>query len=116
MPRHHYHKLIRDRIPELLLAKGHECSLRRLGPAPYERALRKKIIEEAGELQQARGRDAVLNELVDLQELVDAFRRALHVPAKRFAGMARRKRIARGGFRKRLFLDHTEKARRRRHN
>ncbi|MDD5555947.1 MAG: nucleoside triphosphate pyrophosphohydrolase [bacterium] len=105
MPARRYRKLVRDRIPRIIEARGLRCEVRRLGKAPYARALKEKIREEAAELAAARGRDAVLNELVDLQELVDAHRRLLGVGGRRFRELVRRKRSERGGFSRRLFLE-----------
>ena len=111
MARTYYRKLIRDRIPEIVAARGLRCRTRRLSPAAYARALKEKVLEESRELLGARGRAAVLNELADLRELLDACRRALGVGPKAFARLVRGKRLARGGFRKRLFLEYTEKPR-----
>jgi len=111
VPRTYYRKLVRDRIPEIVAAGGLRCRTRTLSPTAYARALREKVLEEARELVEARGRDAVLNELADLRELLDSFRRLLGVGPDAFERIVRRKRLARGGFRKRLLLDYTEKPR-----
>lgn len=110
-PRTYYRKLIRDRIPEIVEAQGLRCRTRRLSPVAYSRALKEKLLEESRELIEARGRNAVLNELVDLRELLDACRRALGVGPGAFKRLVREKHRARGGFRKRLFLEYTEKPR-----
>jgi predicted house-cleaning noncanonical NTP pyrophosphatase (MazG superfamily) len=106
--RHYYNKLVRDRVPALISEKGRSCKVRKLPATAYARALKAKIREEADELCRARGKGPLLNELIDLQELIDAFRGALGVRAKRFQGLVRCKRRARGGFSKRLFLEYTE--------
>ena len=59
--RTYYRKLIRDRIPEIVSARGLRCRTRRLSPAAYTRALKEKVLEESSELLGARGRAAVLN-------------------------------------------------------
>ena len=101
-------KLVRDRIPEIVAARGVPFSLHRLSASRFPRALREKIREEAEELFHAKGRKAALNELIDLQELVDSYRRILRVPEGRFREMARRKRLARGGFRRRILMEYRE--------
>lgn len=111
MTRTYYRKLIRDRIPEIVAARGLRCRTRTLSPAAYARALREKVLEEARELLDARGRAAVLTELADLRELLDSLRRLLGIRPSAFERLVRKKRLARGGFRKRLLLDYTEKAR-----
>lgn len=101
-------KLVRDRIPEIVAARGIPFSLHRLSASHFARALREKVREEAEELFRARGRTAALNELIDLQELVDSYRRLLRVPEDRFREMALRKRRARGGFRRRILMEYRE--------
>ena len=110
MRRIRYRKLIRDRIPETIAAAGARCRLRRLSRRAFVRALREKLCEEVLELRAARDRSSVLNELIDIQELVDTYRRTLGVSPSRFRAMVERKRRRRGGFRKRLFLEYTEEA------
>ena len=106
--RQKYGKLIRDRIPRIIEESGSSCRVRRLSPGEYGRALREKIREEAEEMLRARGRNALINELIDIQELLDAIRRSLGMGAGIFLEAVRRKRRERGGFRKRLFLEYTE--------
>jgi predicted house-cleaning noncanonical NTP pyrophosphatase (MazG superfamily) len=104
----YYRKLIRDRIPELVSKEGCSCKVRRLSEAAYARALKAKILEEAYELSRARGKGELLNELIDLQELVEAFRVLLGMKPKGFQDKVRQKRLERGGFKKRLFLEYVE--------
>jgi len=108
VPRCYYNKLVRDRIPTLISKKGCSCRVRRLTAAAYPRALKAKIREEADELSTARGKAQLLSELIDLQELVDAYRAVLGIGEKSFRGLVRRKRRMRGGFSERLFLEYTE--------
>lgn len=108
MPRCHYRKLVRDRIPALIAGEGCSCRVRRLSGAAYARALRAKILEEAYELSRARGNGKILNELIDLQELVEAFRALLGAKPKGFHEKVRQKRLERGGFKKRLFLEYVD--------
>lgn len=108
MARKYYRKLVRDRIPAAIEADGLRCRTRSLSRAAYIRALKRKVAEESTELLRARGRAALLNELVDLTEILEALRCALRVRPKAFEGIVREKRLARGGFRKRLFLEYTE--------
>lgn len=108
MPRCHYKKLVRDRIPAIISKEGCSCRVRRLSEAAYARALKAKILEEAYELSRAKGREALLNELIDLQELVESFRALLGMRPKGFHMAARLKRLERGGFEKRLFLEYVD--------
>jgi predicted house-cleaning noncanonical NTP pyrophosphatase (MazG superfamily) len=108
VPKCHYRKLIRDRIPELISQEGCSCKVRRLSEAAYARALKAKMLEEAYELSGAKGKKSLLNELIDLQELVESLRALLGVKPKTFRDLVECKRHKRGGFKKRLFLEYVE--------
>ncbi len=108
MSRCYYKKLVRDRIPTLISKEGCSCRVRRLSTTAYGRALKAKILEEAYELSGAKGKEALLNELIDLQELVESFCALLGMKPKSFRAGVRRKRRERGGFKKRLFLEYAE--------
>ncbi|MEJ2744926.1 MAG: nucleoside triphosphate pyrophosphohydrolase [bacterium] len=108
MPRYYYRKLVRDRIPELISGEGCPHRVRKLSETAYARALRAKILEEAYELSSAKGKKALLNELIDLQELVESFRMLLGIKPKSFQAEVKRKRRERGGFKKRLFLEYVD--------
>jgi len=69
-----YHKLVRDRIPEIIRKSGNECEVVILSDAEYCQALRQKLMEEAGEAAEANGEDLVA-ELADLYEVIDALMR-----------------------------------------
>jgi len=104
-------KLVRDRIPRIMEACRKPFRLSRIPPSRFPGFLRKKIVEEAGELSRARGRSAALNELVDLQELVDCYRRALRITRSGFNVAALKKRRLRGGFSKRYLLEYRQSGR-----
>ena len=66
-----YHKLVRDQIPAIIAAEGHQPVTRILDHADYEAALRAKLLEEAHEAQAAPdGKPA--SELADVLEVLQA--------------------------------------------
>ena len=67
-----YNKLIRDRIPEITKADGWISKTRILNKKEYLLELSKKILEEAKELNEGAGHKNLVEELVDLQEIIDA--------------------------------------------
>ena len=63
-----YNKLVRDRIPEIIRAKGGECKTRMLSDAEYADALDKKLGEELAEYLNSHDPE----ELADLLEVIYA--------------------------------------------
>ena len=68
MPKKTYNKLVRDRIPEIILNSGKECKTRILSDEEYLKMLDAKLDEELAEYHQ----DQNLEELADLLELIYA--------------------------------------------
>ena len=64
-------KLIRDKVPELVAAKGEELRTRLAGPEERWQLLRAKLIEEAQELAATQpGSEAEIEELADVVEVM----------------------------------------------
>lgn len=87
----HYEKLVRDRIPEILDAKGVPYEKRIADDAEYRAELIKKLVEEANEFAEAGAVEelAALRTLPEYQD-VEAVRE--------------QKAIERGGFSDRIIL------------
>jgi predicted house-cleaning noncanonical NTP pyrophosphatase (MazG superfamily) len=103
-----YNKLIRDKIPEIIRADNEEPKVKILNQKDYMIALKQKISEEAIELIEAKNKDDVLNELVDLQELIDSTAKAYKIRKSTLISAQKGKNKKRGGFKKRLFLIETK--------
>lgn len=92
-------KLVRDKIPDIIRAGGHEPRVSVLDDEAYRRALVRKLAEECQEFTDALS----LEELADVQEVVNAL--ADHLASR---GMLERVRAAkaaeRGAFQEKLFL------------
>jgi predicted house-cleaning noncanonical NTP pyrophosphatase (MazG superfamily) len=93
-----YEKLVRDRIPEILDAKGVSYEKRIADDKEYRIELLKKLVEEAHEFEQA----GDIEELADVLEVVDALRELPEYAE--VASVQSKKREARGGFAKRFIL------------
>lgn len=100
----HYNKLIRDRIPGIIIAAGEKPVTRVLKRKEYLFAIIKKISEEAVELNRAANQNDIVGELVDLQELIDVLCSELKLSPARLKELQQLKNQKRGGFKKRLFL------------
>lgn len=93
-----YEKLVRDRIPEILDAKGVLYEKRIADDGEYRAELIKKLVEEAHEFEE----EGSIEELADVLEVVDALR---SLPGyAQVASVQERKREERGGFLKRFIL------------
>src|SRR4030042_873158 len=104
-----YNKLIRDRIPEIIKEAGWKPTVRKLKKAEFLKALKKKVSEEARELIRAKDEKGIIDEIVDIQELIDALASEIGLSKPRIKKIQVDKRKKRGGFEKRLFLVREEK-------
>jgi len=104
-----YNKLIRDRIPEIIKKAGEAPQVRVLDEEEYISEIKKKILEEAKELVEAKNKKEVINEIIDIQELIDSLIAEIGLSKLEVWELQRRKNKKRGGFKKRLFLIKTEK-------
>lgn len=68
MPTKTYHKLVRDRIPEIIEADGKTCVCETLSDENYISLLDQKLNEELAEYQESKS----LEELADLLEVICA--------------------------------------------
>lgn len=96
-------KLVRDGIPDIIAAHGDSYELEELAEPDYLLALRAKLVEEAGEAATAEG-DALVTELADLLEVVDALLAVSGIPMDEVRAAQHRKRATHGGFDRRLRL------------
>lgn len=99
-----YNKLIRDKIPEITLASSWISKTRKLGKKEFIKKLKRKILEEVTELNQAKDDKNLIEELIDIQEIIDTILSEKNVKPIEFKKMRQNKNSKRGGFKKRLFL------------
>ena len=99
-----YHKLIRDKIPEIIKADGKVCVTRILSDEEYVDALEKKLNEEVAEYQM----DKNLEELADILEVLHAICIARGYTLEELETVRAKKAKERGGFEKKIFLESVE--------
>ena len=93
-----YNKLVRDRIPEILDAKGVPYEKRIASPTEYKAELIKKLAEEVSEFSEA----GEAEELADVIEVVEALKK---LPEYADVEALRLQKLqARGGFDERIIL------------
>jgi predicted house-cleaning noncanonical NTP pyrophosphatase (MazG superfamily) len=97
-------KLVRDKIPEMILQEGKTPIFRKLNDSEYEHQLIIKFQEEIGELIAARTLEQKEDELGDIAEIVRALIDFYGIKNRiNFIGYS--KREERGGFDERIFLE-----------
>lgn len=100
MPVKTYHKLVRDRIPEIIEADGKTCVCETLSDEEYIRLLDQKLNEELAEYQESKS----LEELADLLEVMQAVVRARGWTLDELEQVRAEKAAERGGFAKKVLL------------
>lgn len=95
-----YHKLVRDRIPEIIAATGKTCQTKILDEADYVQQLERKLEEELAEYLESKS----VEELADLLEVMEAVAKARGYDWQTVLHIQDEKRAARGGFEKRILL------------
>lgn len=104
-----YNKLVRDRIPEIIRADGHQPVTRILDQVGYRSALVAKLLEEAQEASAAPAADLPA-ELADVLEVMRALVGDLGMTWEAFLSIAVGKRAERGAFEHRIFLEYVDSA------
>jgi predicted house-cleaning noncanonical NTP pyrophosphatase (MazG superfamily) len=95
-----YNKLVRDKIPEIMLNSGAKPVTKILNQDEYTLCLEKKLDEEVLEYHQGKN----LEELADILEVVYALCDNLGHSADELAAVYQKKHDERGGFRNKIFL------------
>ena len=95
-----YHKLIRDRIPQIIELSGKRCTVKTLDDQEYLKMLDEKLNEELAEYQESKA----LEELADLLEVMEATIKARGHSWEELTKIRAEKYAQRGGFEKRLCL------------
>ena len=95
-----YNKLVRDRIPEIIEAKGDKCKIDILSDEEYLKMIDAKLDEELAEYH----KDQNIEELADLLEVVHAAAIARGYTLEQLEAIRAKKAGERGGFEKRILL------------
>lgn len=95
-----YHKLVRDRIPEIIEADGKICVYETLADEDYIHLLDQKLNEELAEYQESKS----LEELADLLEVIQAVVKARGWTLEELEQVRADKASKRGGFEKKILL------------
>jgi len=103
-----YHKLVRDRIPEIIRKSGKSCVTEVLADNEYRAMLQEKLREECGEVLAASADGDVLEELADVLEVVYAMAEDRRCSREDLERIRQEKADDRGSFALRLLLTEVE--------
>ena len=95
-----YHKLVRDRIPEIIEASGKTCVTEVLSDEEYLKMVDAKLDEELAEYH----KDQNIEELADLLEVIYAAVVARGYSIEELERVRAEKAAKRGGFAKKILL------------
>ena len=102
-----FNKLVRDNIPNIIKDNGEIAVTRILDDIEYRKELYKKLIEEANELVNSNDQKNTLEELADVLEVIRAIAILEDKKLDDIIEIASQKRLKRGEFAKRIFLEKT---------
>jgi len=99
-----FNKVVRDRIPEIIEAKGEAAEVVTLKGEALVEALRRKLVEESFEALDAKTGDDLIAELADALDVIEAIAHHLDVPFAQVQAEQVEKRTRRGGFNRGIML------------
>lgn len=100
-----FNKLIRDNIPSMIENEGEIPVTRILDDKEYRTELYKKLLEEANEVTSSNNSQETLEELADVLEVIKSIAELEDKKIEDIIEIANLKRLNRGGFEKRIFLE-----------
>lgn len=108
MSHQRYQKLVRDKIPQRIRARGEKPITRILSDAEYLIELKKKFQEELEEYLAAETPETRLEEMADIFEVITALNEVEGRPIDAVIALQEKKREERGAFREKIFLESVE--------
>jgi predicted house-cleaning noncanonical NTP pyrophosphatase (MazG superfamily) len=96
-----YKKLVRDKIPQIILKKGKLPTTHTATKQEYRDQLKQKLQEETNEFITSEK----IEELADLLEVIYALAKAKKTTPKQLESLRQKKAKARGAFTKQIILD-----------
>lgn len=102
-----YNKLVRDEITKIIENDGEIPITRILSSDEYKIELYKKLKEECNEVLEAKTQKETIGELADVLEIIKAIAELNGVGLESVIETANQKRLKRGGFERKIFLEKT---------
>lgn len=102
-----FNKLVRDKIPDIIKSNGENSITRVLEDEYYRKELYKKLLEETNEVIKSQNVEETLEELADVLEVLKSIAELENKSLNDVIKIAEQKRLKRGGFEERIFLEKT---------
>ncbi|HDX9591405.1 TPA: nucleoside triphosphate pyrophosphohydrolase [Bacillus pseudomycoides] len=99
-----YNKIVRDRVPEMILMSGKTYTSKKLSKQEYIEELSKIGVEEMREFASMQEREHALDSLADALEVIKALAKAESVTLEDVERIRKEKEAERGGFEKGVYL------------
>jgi len=103
-----YNKLVRDNIPSIIENNGEVAITRTLTDEEYRIELYKELTEECEEVLSSKTKEETIEELADVLEVIKAIAELDNSCLEDVTEAANKKRLKRGGFEKRIYLEKTK--------
>ncbi|MDD6878696.1 MAG: nucleoside triphosphate pyrophosphohydrolase [bacterium] len=102
-----YNKLVRDKIPNIIMNNGEVPITKILSNEEYKKELYSKLLEESEEVISAEKEDNIIEELADVLEVIKAIAELNEKTLADVNKACNEKRLNKGGFKSRVFLEKT---------
>lgn len=101
-----HNKLVRDKIPNIIVESGKKCKIRELSYCEYMDELNKKLMEECEEVAGAKNVNEIIEEIADVMEVLLAMCDLYSISINGEVESARLiKAVERGTFKDRILLE-----------
>ncbi len=104
MEKIYYNKLCRDKVPDIIRAKGFECEVREVDHDEYRREIVRKVLEEATGVTNHTGRERLTKELADLIITIDAVKKEFNISEEELNASVEKSIEDKGGYKDMLYL------------
>ena len=102
-----YQKLVRDKIPEIILNNGEQPIIKILSDEEYKQELERKLNEEYQEVLNSNGKERI-EELADMLEVMISLAKLENKNLDDIIETAKNKKEKRGGFEKKIYLEEVQ--------
>lgn len=99
-----YNKLVRDKIPDIILSNNEKLITRILNDEEYKEALERKLNEEYNEVLKSSGKERV-EELADMLEVIKYLAKLENATLDDVINISNNKSLKRGAFDNKIFLE-----------
>jgi len=101
-------KLVRDKIVEIMEAKGSKLYSYKLNDQDFLKQLKLKLIEEATEVNRAQTKEEILEELADVLEIVQTITKMYQISEENLKTTQEKKLQEKGSYQERMFVTFAE--------